>query len=113
MERGLWVARAVSLQSANGRGGAEKAHGDVDAVVVAGRLVPNSELLMEAGMGVELPSRQPQRKHRLAAQLESAPPGWFVAGNVVGSVLPAQWCRFHGAWVGRAAARHVLAARAD
>ena len=47
------------------------------------------------------------------AQLESAPPGWFVAGNVVGSVLPAQWCRFHGAWVGRAAARHVRTARAD
>ena len=72
MERGLWVARAVSLQSASGRGGAEKAHGDVDVVVLAGQLVPNSELLMEAVMGVELPSRQPQRKHRLAAQLERA-----------------------------------------
>ena len=64
--------RTASLQSANGRGGAEKAHGDVDVVVVAGQRVPNSELLMEAGMGVELPSRQPQRKHRLAAQLERA-----------------------------------------
>jgi len=77
-----------------------------DAVFVAGRLIPNSELMVEAGLHVELPSRQPVTSARLGSY-ELSERGWFVAGNVVGHVCPAQWCQFHGRWVSRAVARHV------
>ena len=77
----------------------EEATAGVDGVLVAGRLVPNSELLVDAGMPVALPSRRP------IAQFEKmeVTKGWFVAGNLAGWVLPAQWCRWHGAYIGRVA----------
>eukprot|EP01043_Picozoa_sp_COSAG02_P066706 COSAG02_NODE_10469_length_1934_cov_1.834877_2_plen_319_part_00 len=85
----------VRLRCANGH---EQLQDEVDAVVLAGRLIPNSELLVEAGLSVSLPSRRP-----IAAPGE----GWFVAGNIVGWVLPAQWCRYHGEWVGRGVAKSL------
>eukprot|EP01043_Picozoa_sp_COSAG02_P015777 COSAG02_NODE_680_length_18551_cov_16.648060_10_plen_315_part_00 len=85
----------VRLRCTDGR---EHLQDEVDAVVLAGRLIPNSELLVEAGLRVSLPSRRP-----IAASDE----GWFVAGNIVGWVLPAQWCRYHGEWVGRGVAKKL------
>ncbi len=92
---GTRSVRGVRLRCSNGR---EQLQDEVDAVVVAGRLIPNSELLVEAGLSVSLPSRRP-----IAAPGE----GWFVAGNIVGWVLPAQWCRYHGEWVGRGVAKRL------
>ena len=78
---------------------------EVDAVLVGGRLIPNSELAMHAGLEVELPSRQPRVKSRLSCELSY--PGVFAVGNMVGHVSPAQWCQFHGQWVSRAVAKYV------
>ena len=47
-----------------------------DAVLVAGKLIANSELLVEAGLDVTMPSRQPVTKTRLSYELSQ--PGWFV-----------------------------------
>ena len=31
--------------------------------------------------------------------------GLYVAGNICGWVLPAQWCGMHGSWVGKKLAK--------
>ena len=72
-----------------GGAGAGRRWEGADAEVVAGRLIPNSEPLMEAGLGVDLPSRQPQLRSGWGEYELRRAPGWFVAGNVVGAICPA------------------------
>lgn len=97
---GTRAVSGVRLQRADG---SDQLHDEVDAVVIAGRLIPNSELLVEAGLSVSLPSRHPVPPMPIATNDER----WFVAGNIVGWVLPAQWCRYHGEWVGRGVAKRL------
>lgn len=63
-----------------------------DGILVSGELVPNSELLIDAGVEVALPSRLPHVTGR--GQLSHSP--WFVAGNVKGGFHSAYWCFRHG-----------------
>ena len=94
----------VRLEPANGGNGTAE-HDDVDSVLIAGRLVPNSELLMQAGTGlVELPSRKPVTEGMSSGAVRGSD-GWLVVGNICGWDLPAQWCGLHGAWVGRKLAK--------
>ena len=74
-----------------------------DALVVSGRLIPNSELLFEAGIEVQPLTGIPYvgRSGQLAA------PGCFVAGNGVGGFHGGQWCYYHGRWVAKRVARYL------
>lgn len=63
-----------------------------DGIVIAGDLVPNSELAVAAGLEVHSPDRILQR--RTAYQLSA--PGWFVAGAEVGGFLGAAACYREG-----------------
>jgi hypothetical protein len=56
---GVQLSEAAAAGEGGGAGEGRRWQ-PADAVVVAGRLIPNSELLMEAGLGVSLPSRQPE-----------------------------------------------------
>jgi pyruvate/2-oxoglutarate dehydrogenase complex dihydrolipoamide dehydrogenase (E3) component len=74
-----------------------------DAVVLAGGLVPNSELIVECGLAMTAPGRIPvvRRDGSLSA------PGLFAAGNVLGGWHGADWCHRHGRRVGRRVAKWV------
>jgi thioredoxin reductase len=74
-----------------------------DGVVASGSLVPNSELAVEAGLGVLMPSWRPVM--RGGYQLSHA--GWFVAGNMMGGFRSAQWCHSNGLRVGKAVAQYL------
>jgi thioredoxin reductase len=63
-----------------------------DALLLSGRLIPNVELLVEAGMNVETATSIPRVDRK--GQLES--PGWFLAGNAIGGCHGGQWCYHHG-----------------
>lgn len=65
---------------------------DHDGIVIAGDLVPNSELIVAAGLKVHSLDRIPHRQtgHQLSA------PGWFVAGAEVGGFLAAATCYREG-----------------
>ena len=53
---------------------------------------------------VELPSRKPVTEGLSSGTVRGSG-DWFVAGNICGWDLPAQWCGLHGAWVGRKMAK--------
>jgi NADPH-dependent 2,4-dienoyl-CoA reductase/sulfur reductase-like enzyme len=74
-----------------------------DALVVSGRLVPNAELLIEAGLEVQTSTGVPRvsRGGRLAS------PGWFVAGNAIGGFHGGQWAYYHGLRVAKNVARYL------
>jgi NADPH-dependent 2,4-dienoyl-CoA reductase/sulfur reductase-like enzyme len=63
-----------------------------DALLLSGRLIPNVELLVDAGMNVETLTGVPQvdRGGNLAS------PGWFLTGNAIGGFHGGQWCYHHG-----------------
>ena len=69
----------------------------LDALVLCGDLVPNSELPLLGGLAVQLPSRRlvVSGFQRLSA------PGWFAAGNVLGDFHGAWWCYRNGLRLGR------------
>jgi pyruvate/2-oxoglutarate dehydrogenase complex dihydrolipoamide dehydrogenase (E3) component len=89
-----------------GEQGAELAGGrcvPCDALVVSGGLVPNAELLVEAGLDLETSTGVPRvdRGGRLAS------PGWFVAGNAVGGFHGGHWAYHHGLRVAKNVARYL------
>jgi glycerol-3-phosphate dehydrogenase len=61
---------------------------ECDGVVVCGELVPNSELLLEAGLDVGSLSRIPTRRGRHALTAL----GTFAAGALLGGLHGADWC---------------------
>lgn len=73
-----------------------------EAVVIAGRLTPNSELLQQAGVEMESKERLPVLDGFRLSQHN-----WYAAGNIMGG--------FHGAyrcyWYGVQCAKQVLADR--
>jgi hypothetical protein len=71
-----------------------------DGVVISGSLIPNSELAVEAGLDVVMPSWQPV----LRGGIQLSHPGWFVAGNMMGGLRGAEWCHSNGLRVGKAVA---------
>ena len=74
-----------------------------DGVILSGMLVPNSELMVSAGLEVERPDRSPLvgQNHALSE------PGWFAAGNVLGGFHDARWCYRHGMKIARKAAEYI------
>lgn len=73
---------------------------DCDGIVLSGLLVPNSELIVSAGLGVEGPHRIP----RIGPDQAMTAPGLFSAGNVVGGFHSADWCYRHGMKLSRSVA---------
>jgi len=89
-----------------GEQGAELAGGRrvaVDSLAISGRLVPNTELLIEAGLEIQASTGIPQvdRRGRLAS------PGWFVAGNAIGGFHGGQSSFFHGLRVAKNVAQYL------
>lgn len=76
---------------------------ECDGVVVSGELTPNSELAVDAGLEVAMPSRRPV----LRGGVRLSEPGWFAAGNIAGGFHGAQWCYFHGKRAARAVAAYL------
>jgi thioredoxin reductase len=72
-----------------------------DAFVLSGALVPNSELLVEAGLAVTPPHGIPVVRH--GGSLST--PGFFVAGNVLGGFHGADWCHRNGQRIARSVVR--------
>jgi hypothetical protein len=97
-------AKAVRGLSSGGREIA-----DEDAIVLAGALVPNSELLVESGLAVTPPHHAPVAQGD--GSLSTA--GVFAAGNVLGGFHGADWCHRHGRRVGRGVARWLERAMSD
>jgi NADPH-dependent 2,4-dienoyl-CoA reductase/sulfur reductase-like enzyme len=63
-----------------------------DALIICGQLVPNAELLVEAGIATKPPSHVPLIGSR--GQLSS--PGCFAVGNLLGGFHGGQWCYHNG-----------------
>ncbi len=61
---------------------------ECDGIVFSGELLPNSELIAAAGLGVAQPDRLPVRRGRN----ELSQPGWFIAGAASGGLHSADWC---------------------
>ncbi|MGI9429876.1 MAG: FAD-dependent oxidoreductase [Bythopirellula sp.] len=59
-----------------------------DGVILSGELVPNSELVVAAGLAVSQSDRTPVRHSRN----ELSQPGWYVAGAEAGGFHGAHWC---------------------
>lgn len=74
-----------------------------DGVVLAGELVPNSELIVAAGLAMSRPGRIPDMPGR--NQLSA--PGWFVAGGEVGGFHGADWCYQDGRRAGTTVATYL------
>jgi len=74
-----------------------------DGVVISGRLIPNSELAVDVGLDVEMPSWQPVPGGRH----QWSQPGWFVAGNMVGGLHGAEWCHSDGLRAAKAVAKYL------
>lgn len=77
-----------------------------DAIVLAGALVPNSELLVESGLAVTPPHGVPVVRHGGALST----PGFFVAGNVLGGFHGADWCHRNGQRIARSVTRWLAGA---
>ena len=75
-----------------------------DGVVLSGMLVPNSELMVSAGLDVKRSDRTPllTQNHSLSEA------GWFAAGNVIGGFHDAQWCYRHGMKIARTVAEYLV-----
>jgi glycine/D-amino acid oxidase-like deaminating enzyme len=63
---------------------------ECDGLIFCGKLVPNSELVVAAGLDVDTFSRVPAVRGRN----ELSEPGWFVTGAERGGFHGAEWC-FH------------------
>ena len=87
------VPQGAPLEPPAGEGPWPCGAGEHGAVIFAGALVPNSELMAAAQLAVDMPSRQP-----LAQANEAI--GCFAAGNVAGAIKPGQWCEYDGMRVG-------------
>ena len=74
-----------------------------DAFVVSGQLVPNAELLVEAGIVTKPPSHIPLTGSR--GGLSS--PGCFAVGNLLGGFHGGQWCYTNGQRVAKAVSRYL------
>ena len=74
-----------------------------DQLLLAGDLVPCSELASLGGLEVEPASREPvvSAGHRLSMQ------GWYVTGNLLGGAEAAEHCHRDGLGVGREVGRSV------
>jgi thioredoxin reductase len=81
----------------------EEKRASCDGVVLSGELVPNSELVVAAGLEVAMPERVPVAGRGCGF----SEPGWFGAGNIMGGFHGAQWCYFNGLRVARAVARYL------
>jgi glycerol-3-phosphate dehydrogenase len=77
-----------------------------DALVVSGQLVPNSELLVEAGIATRPPSQIPLT----GAHGRLSAPGCFAVGNLLGGFHGGQWCYYHGRRVARSVAAYLRTA---
>lgn len=74
-----------------------------DALVVCGQLVPNAELLVEAGLATKLPTHIPHTGSR--GKLSS--PGCFAVGNLLGGFRGGQWCYYNGRRVAKAVGSYI------
>jgi len=74
-----------------------------DGIVFSGELLPNSELLVAAGLETSSQTRIPARH---GANLLSAP-GWFVAGAEIGGFHGADWCYRDGRRAAKGIAAHL------
>jgi len=74
-----------------------------DGVLISGLLVPNSELLVQAGLRTEQPGHTPV----LERDGMTRAAGCFVAGNGIGGFHGASWCYHNGKRVGRAVAGYL------
>jgi len=97
--RPAWVGRArcATVRGSRRVEGLEFADGssaDVGQVAITGVLVPNSELLAEAGFEIEPGMRRVRdvTDYRLDAS------GIFLAGNVLGLSCSGQWAYWTGKW---------------
>jgi len=74
-----------------------------DGVILSGMLVPNSELIVSAGLDVIHSDRIPLvgLNHSLSEA------GWFAAGNVIGGFHSAHWCYRHGKKMARSVAGYL------
>lgn len=81
-------------------------NGDIvecDGIVVSGELIPNSELALNSGIEVQLPSR----KLVLSKEYQLSKSGWFAAGNVLGRSHGAEWCYLNGLRVARSVKNYL------
>lgn len=97
---------SVSIEGKNSPNGIsfqDKTFLKCDGVVLSGMLVPNSELIVSAGLQVKLPHRTPLigPGHSLSEA------GWFAAGNVLGEFHGADWCYRHGMKIASIAAEYL------
>ncbi|MEX0611253.1 MAG: FAD-dependent oxidoreductase [Pirellulales bacterium] len=76
-----------------------------DGIVFSGELLPNSELIAAAGLGVTQPDRLPVRRGRN----ELSEPGWFIAGAVSGGLHGADWCYRDGLRAASAVSQYLKA----
>lgn len=74
-----------------------------DGIVLSGELVPNSELIVAAGLAVQQPSRIPVCRGR--NELPSA--GWYIAGAARGGFHGADWCYRDGVRAAGAVAAYL------
>jgi pyruvate/2-oxoglutarate dehydrogenase complex dihydrolipoamide dehydrogenase (E3) component len=76
-----------------------------DALVVSGQLVPNAELLVEAGLATKPPSHIPLTGSH--GRLSSS--GCFAVGNLLGGFRGGQWCYYNGLRVAKAVGSYFQA----
>lgn len=74
-----------------------------DTVVISGDLVPNSELLIEAGFEVQIPDRIPMTWARNQLGCD----GWFAAGGILGGFRGADSCYRSGLSVAKTVVRYL------
>ena len=106
--RPVWHGAVPHVRIIGGRQVEAVAFGDAspvprDMVVLSGRLVPQSELLVAGGLAVRPPFNLPVVAPGQALTM----PGWFVAGNALGGFRGAAWCYRNGLRTAGAVARHL------
>ena len=80
-----------------------------DGVVLCGELVPNSELIVSAGLEMSTEMRVPARRgpNELSAE------GWFITGAEIGGFHGANWCYRDGRRAARCVAKYLAAPQYD
>ena len=78
-----------------------------DGVAFCGELVPNSELIVAAGLTMSSRVRVPVRR----GPNELSDAGWFIAGAEIGGFHGADWCYRDGRRAARSVARYLTALR--
>ncbi len=74
-----------------------------DSVIIAGDLIPNSELAIQGKLKADIRHRIPE----VVDGCRLSEPGWFVTGNMLGGFHGAEWCYYHGIKAGKQVSKYL------